>query len=65
MCDASPPTTRFSIALVAPGWMKRTSSFAPMLKPFQLMIAFGVPCSTWSVVPSRVTVAAPPTTWAP
>jgi len=29
---------------MAPGWRKRTSSFAPTLKPFQLMTTLAVYC---------------------
>src|SRR5438552_12435084 len=65
ICEVSPPTTRLRATALEPGWMNRTSPLEPMLNPVQLMIALGVPWVIWRVLPSWLTVAEPPTIWAP
>ncbi len=61
MEDTSWLVTRFSTALFAFCWMKRVSSSALTVKPFQLMTAPGV-LVTFRVLPLVAKVAAPLTT---
>ena len=64
ICEGSCPTTRFSTALAAFCWMKRVVSLAPIEKPCQLMMAFGL-LVTFSVLPLVAKLAVPLTTAGP
>ena len=62
--DGSPPTTRFSTALVTDGWMKRVVSPAPienrcqlMIAPAELVMLRTLPC--WEAVADPLTTCMP------
>ncbi len=65
MAEALPPVTVFTATDMAPGWRKRTSSFAPTLKPFQLMRTLAVNCWIWIVLGLTWEMAALPDTTCP
>ena len=65
MAEALPPITVFTATDMAPGWRKRTSSFAPTLKPFQLMTTLAVNCWICIVLGLTWEMAALPDTTCP
>src|SRR5215470_7896649 len=65
MAEALPPITVFTATDMAPGCRKRTSSFAPTLKPFQLMTTLAVNCWICIVLGLTWETAALPDTTCP